>query len=554
MRIPISRISHSMALRLFILIAGVQTAILGALAFATITVHQTHLHNHVMRSAARVSDLLVRSTQHSMLRNDKEEVQQILTAVGAEPGINAIRIMNPDGVVIFSTSRDEIHRTILVEGAPCEACHDAGDGAQERNGKHRTSEIIAEATGERVLAMRTPIRNASSCSDASCHAHPPRNALLGIMDVRMSLAQVDASLAETRSQLVTLSLAAVLLVALTSAWFLWTFIRKPVRRLAEGMQNVSTGSLDQRLEVHSTDELGQLARTFNAMTEELSRARDEITEWSTTLEQKVRQKTADLERAHRRLVSVEKMASLGNLAASVAHEINNPLEGILTFAKLSIKKIQKLGMPASETEPVCADLQLVADEAQRCAHIVQNMLAFSRQNPATFTDTHLASVTERCRLLLHHYAIENHVDLRFSCETDDLIECDAGQLQQVIIALIVNAIEAISGSEPSGGGGVVTVAMCADAGQDTVLVRVTDTGPGVPEELRTRIFEPFFTTKSDGRGVGLGLAIAYGIVERHHGTIEADGEGAHGGAFTVTLPRRQPTGQRHHVIQEGRSG
>jgi two-component system, NtrC family, sensor kinase len=540
---PMRRSMHirqTMAFRLFLLIAGVQTVILAALAMATISVHQSHLRDHVQTSAARISDLMIRSTQHSMLRNDKDEVREIISAVGQEPGISGVRVFNKRGDVVFSTSAPDIKTRRRLQDEPCTLCHAAGSGLSAEGRQQRVTRTLVNPDGERVLALFTPIANAPSCANADCHAHSAQERVLGVMEVRMSLGNIDRSLAEGRNQLIALSIGAVLLVALISGGFIWWFVRRPVRALTDGMERASAGSLDLRLDVRSTDEIGQLARSYNRMMEDLTRAQSENREWSITLEAKIREKTDDLERAHRQMVNIEKMASLGNLAASVAHELNNPLEGILTFAKLSARRIQKLDLPADEKESVCNDLQLVAEEAQRCGSIVQNLLVFSRQRPVSFQTARLDHILDRCRLLVHHYARINHVDLDVDCTGDIAVECDPGQIQQVLIALMVNAIEAMSSPPASVPGGRLEVRADPPGDSGSVSIRLSDSGVGMTPEVKRHMFEPFYTTKSDGKGVGLGLAIAYGIVERHHGRIEVDTVPGQGSVFTVVLPVRQP--------------
>lgn len=536
----ISRIIHTQAFRVFLLIAGIQTVFLGALAWAMITVHQSDLQEHVLISGKRVTDLVVRSTQHSMLRNDKAEAQEIITAVGSEPGIDGIRIINKDGQVMFATRRTEIGRRFSMREDACAQCHDHNGlvipGAEQGH-QYR---IFTKSDGGRVLSLSTVIKNAPQCSDASCHAHPATKRVLGIMDTEMSLAEVDRSSAESRNRFVALSIAAVLVVALVSGGFIWWFVRLPAKRLIEGMELASTGSLDLRLDVRTHDELGQVAGAFNAMMEDLARARKEITEWSTTLEAKVKEKTADLERAHKRMVAVEKLASLGNLSASVAHEINNPLEGILTFAKLSIRRIQKLQLPSETVGSLCADLELVAEEAQRCGAIVKNLLVFSRQAPAMFQTTTISAVVRRCALLVKHYAEQHRVMLTMHLGPDDSLICDPGQIQQVLMVLMVNGIEAISARPSPPSGGELTVESSIAADGETVIVRVADVGVGIPDDILGNIFEPFFTTKTEGKGVGLGLSIAYGIVQRHRGTIEVESVPGQGSVFTLILPRSQP--------------
>jgi two-component system NtrC family sensor kinase len=361
-----------------------------------------------------------------------------------------------------------------------------------------------------------------------------------VLDVKMSLAQADTRLRDARRELLSASAAAALLVGLVSGGFIWFVVRRPVRRLTRGMQMVSSGDLTQHLLSTSQDELGELAQTFNSMTQELARARSEVNAWSETLEQKVREKTADLERAHRQMVGVEKMASLGNLASSVAHELNNPLEGILTFARLLVKRVQRSTLPAEEAKPYVDDLKLMGDEALRCGNIVKNLLVFARQRGVSFQPVHIAQVIERCVLLMNHHARMHDVELKTSCTGDDLLECDPDQIQQVLIALMVNAIEAMAPPAGRSEGGTLTLGLRSGGADGTISVLVSDTGVGMSEETKAHIFEPFYTTKSDSKGVGLGLSVAYGILERHHATVDVESAPGKGTVFTLTFPAKQP--------------
>jgi two-component system NtrC family sensor kinase len=443
----------------------------------------------------------------------------------------------------------DTHTTVDMHAEACVSCHVPQGLENPHPTSEKLSRIFTKPNGERVLGLITPIRNEQQCSDAACHAHPASKTILGVLDVKMTLAQVDQRLDESKNQLLELSAAAVLLVALISGGFIWMVVRRPVKKLMGGMEMVSSGNLDQRLDAQSSDELGQLAATFNRMTADLTRAREEILSWSSTLEQKVKEKTDDLEKAHKQIVTVEKMASLGNLASSVAHELNNPLEGILTFAKLIIKRLKKTSLPPAEVKPFCDDLTLVADEALRCGNIVKNLLVFARQKGISFQTTKLKTVLDRCALLLNHHAAMNNVQLNTTCAEGDVIECDPDQIQQVLIAVMVNAVEAMSGNHDKPEGGTLTVDITKDEKSGTVSIRVSDTGPGMTEAVKAHIFEPFFTTKSEGKGVGLGLAVSYGIVQRHHGTIRVESSTGRGTTFLVCLPIKQPAeSDQHHAF------
>ena len=534
------KIFKTIAFRLFLLIATVQAVVLVLLTYAVVRVQESGAMQQVELSAFRVSDMIRRAAQHSMMLNRKEDVHGIILGVGGEPGIEGIRIYNKTGDVVFSTDTADVGTTVDMNAEACVSCHHSHELTNPHPATSDLSRIFTKPSGDRVLGLITPIRNDAQCSTAGCHAHPASKTILGVLDVKMSLSQVDQGIAQSERQLLVLSVGAVLLVSLISGGFIWTVVRRPVKGLMKGMEMVTGGHLDSRLPATSNDELGRLANAFNVMTEELSRARAEITAWSQTLEVKVKEKTADLERAHKEMVKVEKMASLGNLASSAAHELNNPLEGILTFARLLMKRTARLSLPPEETRAYLDELKLVADEALRCGNIVKNLLVFARQRSVAFEHVPLGPIIERCALLMNHHAKMRGVELITRCTTLEPVGCDPNQIQQVLIALMVNAIEAMSATADRPEGGVLTVEARQDPGAERFQIVVADTGIGMTDDTKAHIFEPFFTTKQDGKGVGLGLAVAYGIIERHHGVIDVVTAPGAGTAFTISLPAHQP--------------
>ncbi len=539
---------RTIAVRLFLLIVSIQTIILFALTYAAVRIQQSHIMENVVMGATRVSDILTRSTRYSMLLNRKDDVRNIISSVSDEPGFEGIRIYNKQGEVIFGSIPDELHSKVDLNAEACISCHSSNHLDRIPATGNQLTRIFTKPNGDRILGLITPIRNEQQCSDAACHAHPQSKTILGVLDVKMSLAQVDRDLSESRNQLLLLSFVAVLLISTVSGGFIWIVINRPVKRLMRGMTMVSSGRLDERLETQSNDELGKLARTFNLMTEDLGKARGENIAWSRTLEQKVEEKTADLERAHKHMVTVEKMASLGNLAATVAHELNNPLEGILTFARLMMKRIKKASLSPAQLEQMHDELKLVSDEAMRCGNIVKNLLVFARQRGGSFAVVQVKTIVDRCIMLMNHLAQMNAIEMNASCPDDVLMECDSDQIQQGLIALISNAIEAMTDTSARTTGNRLDIQVTRLEQEGAVMIQVRDTGCGIDDAVKPKIFEPFFTTKSEGKGVGLGLPVVYGIVQRHHGTITVDSVDGKGTTFSLTLPIKQHADAPEHAV------
>lgn len=226
------------------------------------------------------------------------------------------------------------------------------------------------------------------------------------------------------------------------------------------------------------------------------------------------------------------MVSLGTLAATVAHELNNPLEGILTYAKLIRKKMERISPAPDSVQEMISELTLIADETARCGNIVKNLLLFSREKVGEFKDSDLHSVIERSLKLIEHHLKMNNITFEVEIEEKPVIlYCDAHQLEEALLALEINAVEAM----PTGGTFHIIVKEIEYL--NAIQIALSDSGTGIKEEDLPHIFEPFYTTKKDGKGTGLGLSVVYGIIERHSGSISVDSNPGFGTTFTIMLPR-----------------
>lgn len=527
MRIPFI---HRLSVRVLVGSVVLLVVFFGIYSYLAIRFSQEEMTKRVLESANRVSDVIKQSTHYSMLLNRKEDVYQIITTIGKEPGVEGIRIYNKRGEIIFSTDKEEERSVVDMHAEACYVCHDQGKPIEALPTGNRTR-IYNGPDGRRVLGLINPIHNEATCANADCHAHPQEKTILGVLDVRMSLDELDKSIINAQNTMIVYASVMIFAGALISVLFLSSTVIKPVRTLMKGAQAITSGSLDNSITIRKKDELGMLAIAFNEMTAALRKEKEENRHWSETLQDRIRKKTEELNQIHERILHVEKMVSLGKLAATVAHELNNPLEAILTYAKLIARRIKKDPAPAPGMMQSLEDVEIISRESQRCGTIVRNLLLFSKKQVSEFGVVPIKQIVENAAQIVgHHFQISN---IRFSAtfeRDEETVMCDEQQIQQALVALFVNAVEAM----PDGGEISVHASRVTD--RKNLALTISDTGVGIAEQDLPHIFEPFFTTKKDGKGVGLGLSVVYGIVERHGGTISVESKESKGTTFRLLLP------------------
>ena len=537
-----SKIAHMLSFRLFVSLSTVMMISFGFYAFQTYKNHEANLMETVYQNVDRTSDIIKRSTRYGMLLNHKDDVHHIINTVGNEPGVDGIRIYNKRGEIIFSTIASEKNTSVDMQAEACNICHSEEQPLISLPTKNYRR-IFPAPDGHRVLGVINPIKNEPECYNAACHAHSSEQKILGVLDIKMSLAPVDMHLQKSRRATITSAALLILGVALFSGLFIYFVVRKRIKKLIIGTEEIAAGNLDYRIDIKSNDEIGHLKHSFNKMTEDLQNARREITEWSNSLEEKVSQKSKELERAQEHLIRMEKLASLGKLSATVAHEINNPLAGALTFSALVLRKLDNIDLPEEKKEIIKKYLSSIKAEITRCGDIVKNMLVFSRQAGGTFTKERLHQLIDSSIMLVHHNSKLKEIKIEKVLECDnDLILCDGGQIRQALVALLVNAIEALEN-----GGLLLVKTFCS---QESVQILIQDSGCGIPEEIIPNIFDPFFSTKKELKGVGLGLSVVYGIIQRHDGNINVESELNKGTIFTINLPREPELDKKVKVTSD----
>ncbi|MFN8587032.1 MAG: ATP-binding protein [Candidatus Eisenbacteria bacterium] len=610
-------------------VAAVTAGSIGMMSGLVLKGHRDAQIAQLTQGADQLSETIVSSTFWDMLENHRPALHREMITIGKQRGIEKIRLFNPTGKIMFSSVESEIGSALDKKAEACIACHAANQPLSRPTTKAR-ARIYRAPDGHRVLGMIRPIHNETRCWNSSCHAHARDATVLGVLDVNLSLVEADARIAADQRRMIVLAIVIVVTISSLLLWFGERLVLRPVRELIAGTRRVADGDLHTQLPSGSSTELGDLARAFNEMTKKLGDAQ-------------------------RQLTQADKLASVGRLAAGVAHEINNPLTGVLTYASFLQKRL-------ADRPEVKEDLEVIVRETKRCRDIVRGLLDFSRQSPPQHKPTDLNEIVRRAVAVVMNQLMLRRVALEFAlADALDPVPADANQIQQVVVNLVMNAADAIGDGGgtiavrtaavelPARGNAVVRVARCphgcdlldpavrtaghpaikvirkagdrdsvvhmdpiygrtnhrasdalerdklaayacprcrakldgvarcGDCGSPTFAVHspelgriewctrkgchwtrcetldrhgplrmaeleVRDSGKGIAPEDLDHLFEPFFTTKGN-RGLGLGLAVTYGIVERHGGTIDVSSTLGQGATFLVRLPlTRAPQG------------
>ncbi len=508
-------------------VSAVTLIAIGLFAAFAIVLQQTQMKNDALRGAALFSDTIRTSTRQQMLSDRKEDAYAVMQAISESENVEKVRIFNKEGRIMFSTAPGEMGTLVDKKAESCYACHAAGQPLVKLSVPSR-SRVFRASDGHRVLGMVTPIYNEPACSSAGCHAHPAEQSVLGVVDVSISLADVDRAGRELARRIAWFSAVAVLAIAGGLAVAVRRLVLRPVREMMKATGRIGRGDLLALVPVFQEDEMGRLATSFNEMADSLAKARAERLELLNSLERQVEERTAALKAAQSQLIQTEKLASLGQLSASIAHEINNPLAGIPTFSKLLIRNVEEGGDPVKTRDSVLKNLRLIERETDRCRGIVRNLLDFARQRPLVLSDVDVNKALEESLSLLNHKIEMQQIVLERKLGPPLVVNADFGQIRQAFVNILLNACDAM----PDGGTLRVATAPLPDG--KSVEIAFTDTGPGIPAENLGRIFDPFFTTKE--MGTGLGLSVVYGIVQKHGGEMNAESRPGAGTTMRIRLP------------------
>lgn len=614
-------------LKLIFAVALSTVITIGIFSYFNISTQKNILLREAERHTNQLSEAIKSSTRFDMLYYRQLHISSIIQTIAKDPSIRTIRIMNKEGRIIYSSDSTYIGQLLDKDAEACYSCHAANQPLQKLDIQQRSRIYRTDPDSSRIMGLINPIYNEPACWQADCHVHPKDQTVLGVLDITFTIGEIDQQINSAKINAIIFTILVIIALSTILGFIVKWLVDKPVLELVKATQIVASGNLNYSIKDMGKDELGMLARSFNYMTQKLAEARLQ-------------------------LFQSDKLASLGRLAAGVAHEINNPLTGILTYSSFLLKR--------TKNQPELQhDLEVIVRETKRSREIVKSLLDFARQTVPRKNETDLNDIINRAILV-----VENQLDIakiklvkEFSDELPP-ITVDANQIQQVFVNLIINASQAIG---PEGGtitvstnrlrlkpfglvpiksatcpnghdlmdpnikiDGLPSIKIKAKANGNTgfinldpiygrnrnhygihikdkayvdvscpkcdvslvykdkkcpkcgapvyfleipgmgrfeacvtkggewqyweevekegprefVEARVSDTGCGIPKEHFDKIFEPFFTTKGQ-KGTGLGLAVIWGILEKHDGTIKVESEVGKGTTFTIRIPSQR---------------
>lgn len=500
------------------------------------SVYGEYLDTIIRQRGNDVGSIIEGSLYYSMLKNDNDALQSTLDIINNMSGVDEVNLYDQDNDLVYTS----VYSDTLVHSDPdCKSCHT--DFNEMFPYTEKTYRIIDFETacnmsvtnqGHRQLFIRSPILNEPSCYTAACHAHSPDEEELGSLIIKVPLNSLDSAVSKSSTEFFLLAALATFLLVTFLILFTNRKIRKPLSAIITASKAVASGDRKRRLEIKPNllDDMKMVSLAFNTMLDNLDSANKELENWSHQLEYKVQKKSEELSEIQNELIHIERIASLGKLSSSVAHELNNPLSSILTYIKLISKKVNRLDLNPDLSGPLLKHLKVVEAETKRCGEIVKGLMDFSRKDQEDFSNNHMHNILKETYELIEHQMKMKNINFYTELTAgNDLVYCNENQMKQIYLALLVNASEAVDEN------GEILI-KTSNPDEEHLKVDIVDNGVGISPEDISHIFQPFFSAKRQSSGIGLGLAIVHGIVQSHKGKVDVESEPGKGTTMSVILP------------------
>jgi len=500
------------------------------------SVNENHLNTVIQQNGNNIGSIVEGALYYSMLKNDRSALQNTLDIINTMPGIEDVNMYDSEDNLVnssFSESEDGHNNP------NCKDCHDNIKTMFPRKEKSfRIVNIDSECKMSqkgydyRLLMIRSPILNEKSCYTADCHAHEKSDEVLGSFVIKLPLENIDDAVQETSTDFFLFAALATLILLLFLFFFTSKKIKNPLHAIITASEAVSRGDKSTRLEIKPNQLLDMrlVSTAFNEMLDNLQSANEELQNWSQQLEYKVQKKSEEIREIQHELIHVERIASLGKLSSSVAHEINNPLSGVLTYTKLVQKQLRRPDLDESTKESMFKYLSVIEKETKRCGDIVKGLLDFSRKDQQDYKIMPLHKILKEVyELMEHNMKMANINFITEYSATSDMINCSENLIKQACIAILLNASEAVDEN------GEILI-KTSNPDKNSIKIEFNDNGVGIAQEDIPHIFEPFFSAKQKASGIGLGLAIVLGIVRSHKGRVDVDSVLSERTTISIVLP------------------
>ena len=500
------------------------------------SVNEEYMKSVIRENGNNIGSLVEGALYRSMLENDRTSLQSSLDIINKMTGIDDVNMYDTKNNLVYSSIAND---TINHSDPDCKSCHkDIAKMFSDKEKSYRIIDVNSECSMNhnnnncRHLLIKSPILNSPSCYTSACHAHDRSEEVLGSLFIKMPMGGLDAALDKSSTDYFLMAALLTFLLVLFLIFFTRKKIKNPLSEIIRASEAVAKGDKSTRLVIkpHQLSDMRMVSYAFNDMLDNLQTATTELQNWSQQLEYKVQKKSEELGQVQNELINIERIASLGKLSLSVAHEINNPLSGILIYAKLIYKQLESQSLDPTKKAAMLKHLKLIENETKRCGDIVKGLLDFSRKDQNDFEPKHLHEIlSETYELMSHPMKVANINFLSDFSARKDLIFCSPNQIKQICVAILVNASEAVAEN-----GEVLLRTVNPD--EEHVVIEIVDNGLGISEVDIPHIFEPFFSTKEKASGIGLGLAIVHGIVQSHKGKTDVKSERGKGTTIIITLP------------------
>lgn len=526
----------SLAIKLIVFIAVILILTIGIFAYININIQKKYLIGEMQQNALRLSQTIERSIQYDMLTARSDYIQRTLEDIGEQEGIEHIRIFDKKGKIIAADSTQEVGILIDRQAEACYTCHSNKEPLKKLSTSDRTR-IFKLENGDRVLGIVNPIYNEPQCYNSACHFHPKDQNVLGVMDILISLARFDEQIGTSRKQILIYFSLTFLLISASISLFIVLFVNTPIHKLIEGTRRIAEGDLDYRIGSYQPDEIGELGKSFDRMTTQLKKSREEIEMWNVKLKNEVKRATEKLKKTNEELNGAnKKLQELDNVKSDFMRRMEHGSRSHLAVIQSCLSLVLKEYFAELNEQ----QKELVKTAERRCSLMLELLddillLSYRKSSEAVYhiEPVQVAETVQKVIEEIHAQAQKKNIMINVQIPINyPRVLADSVAIKEVFLNLLNNAVKY---TKEHG-----TVIVSAKQKKEFIEIEVRDTGIGIAPGDLPEVFNEFYRSPNAKshkiEGTGLGLAIVNEIVKALHGSIKVQSELGKGSTFTVILP------------------